>query len=541
MVKPSSFCTVCTNNCVDELVGFLLSLSIHHKNEKVYVMCDTESYEKIIGITPQPKLNITWLKTLDKYSKYDRDKMVELGIWGEFQMAKADVISEALKTEKDTLFLDSDTIILDMLDDIDNTKELGVSPQFIKKKNVDETGYYNGGMLWTNQRSLPDKWREFTKTSRYFDQASIEDLVKVYDTFEFGDNYNIQTWRFILGLEPGHIIASHFNVKHRMLRYKDKPIKFIHTHFNSPRFKQVNDFFIEQLKLAKYYSELAVIYRVINGKWVLKIPKQPMTGMWNHKNDSFRELTVLYKTKIKDVDIELNSNSGHCWLSPNIMLYDRPTLEWFSNEMLHSCLVLFGNGDKNNEINNLKVMGVKAKPWIFWPRRPIILEFMLSKLGYISYEERKTESIFIGNYENSVQEKWRKSEIDWKSAIEEFHCTSGSKHKFTQQDYLKRLSNSKYGLCLRGYGSKCHREVELMAFGTVPIITPGVSIKSYMDPPVENEHYIKVSNTEEIKEKIKNISKHKWEQMSKNCVEWYKRNVHSENSWVSTIENILYD
>ena len=157
MVKPSSFCTVCTKNCVDELVGFLLSLSIHHKNEKVYVMCDTESYEKIIGITPQPKLNITWLKTLDKYSKYDRDKMVELGIWGEFQMAKADVISEALKTEKDTLFLDSDTIILDMLDDIDNTKELGVSPQFIKKKNVDETGYYNGGMLWTNQRSLPDK------------------------------------------------------------------------------------------------------------------------------------------------------------------------------------------------------------------------------------------------------------------------------------------------------------------------------------------------------------------------------------------------
>ena len=43
-------------------------------------------------------------------------------------------------------FLDSDIIILDKINNIDKTKELGVSPQFIQK-NVDETGYYNGGML----------------------------------------------------------------------------------------------------------------------------------------------------------------------------------------------------------------------------------------------------------------------------------------------------------------------------------------------------------------------------------------------------------
>ena len=34
-------------------------------------------------------------------------------IWGDFQMAKADIILFALENENDTLFIDSDTIILD--------------------------------------------------------------------------------------------------------------------------------------------------------------------------------------------------------------------------------------------------------------------------------------------------------------------------------------------------------------------------------------------------------------------------------------------
>ena len=539
MVKPSSFCTVCTKNCVDELIGFLLSLSVHHRNEKVYVMCDSTTKKTIKNITPIPKLDIVWLSTLNKYSDYDRDEMVKMGIWGEFQMAKADVIEEALKIEPDTLFLDSDTIILDEINDILPNRELGVSPQFIKQKNVDETGYYNGGMLWTNQRSLPHKWREFTKTSRYFDQASIEDLVKIYDTYEFGDNYNIQTWRFILGLEPGHIIASYFSVKNKKLLYKDKPVKFIHTHFNSSRFKTVNDFFIEQLKKARYYSELAIIYRVINGKWVLNIPVQPREGIWNHKNDSFRELAVLYRTKNKDVDVDL-SKSGHCWLQPNILLYDRPTMEWFNREVLDSSLVLFGNGDKNVELPKLKIMGLLGRSWIFWPRRPIILEYVLNKVNYIKYSDRSTDTLFIGNYENSVQKKYRTGK-DWKTVISEFHCTSGKQHKFTQQEYLMKLANARYGLCLRGYGSKCHREVELMAFGTVPIITPNVSITSYMDPPVENEHFIRVNTPEELTDKLKTTTQEKWEEMSNNCVEWFKKNVHSDNSWISTIENILYE
>ena len=104
-----------------------------------------------------------------------------------------------------------------------------------------------------------------------------------------------------------------------------------------------------------------------------------------------------------------------------------------------------------------------------------------------------------------------------------------------------KLRESKYGLCLRGYGSKCHRELELMAFGTVPIVTPEVTTSSYMDPLIENVHYIRVLEPEELTEKIKKKSEEEWNIMSNNCYEWYQKNVHSSNCWETMISNILYD
>jgi hypothetical protein len=540
---PSSFCTICTYNCSQELVGFLLSLSLHHRNAETIVLCDTKTKEKIENMTPKPLINLKIFNELDKYTNYNRDEMVRMDIWDDFQMAKADVITHALNYNKDTMFLDSDTIILDTLyiETNDGNKQLGVSPQFIQQKNVDETGYYNGGMLWTNQKSLPNDWKIFTKSSRYYDQASIEDLVHKYSYFEFEDNYNLQTWRFILGLESSEKIASYVNVKNNKLFYKDKRLKFIHTHFNSPRFKNINDFLIQKLKEAYLWKELSIIYRVINDKWVLTIPKQPLQGLFFHKNDSYRELSLLFKLNNKDVNLAYKSNSSHCWLEPNLLLYDRPTLEWLNNECYNTSLILLGNGDINVEGLKLKQLCPNLKPWIFWPRRPMVLEKILKTDGILGWNDREIESIFIGNFENNVQQKFRKTNDNWENVLTEYHCTAGQKHLFTQKEYLMKLRNSKYGLCLRGYGSKCHREVELMAFGTVPIVTKEVSIESYYDKPIENVHYIKVDNSSELKYRINNITQNEWEYMSNSCYEWYQRNVHSKNAWNNMIHYILYD
>lgn len=541
-MKPNSFCCICTENSAFELVGLLLSLSIYHRKERIYILCDTKTKQIINNITPQPILEIIWLVKLDKYSGMKRHTMEANGMWSEFQMSKANVIKEVLEYENDTLFLDVDIIITDVIDGIDKSKEIGVSPQFIKEKLIEETGYYNGGMLWTKNKNVPVDWIEYTKTSRFYDQASIEDLVKKYSYFEFDENYNLLCWRHHAPIVSEKDVENRITSKENKIYYNEKPIKFVHTHFLHKSFKRFNDVIIDRLKQAKMYKILVIIYRIINGNWNIIIPKQPLQGKWFHKNDSFREMPIMMKINNEDVDIKFGNNTKHCWLEPNILLYDRPTLEWVDEEMLKSSLILLGNGDIKVEGKKLENMGnKKVKPWIFWPRRPILVEKILEEKGILEYNDRKIESIFIGNYENDTQEKYRKTEDNWEDVLTEYHCTKGGKYKFTHEEYLIKLRESKYGLCLRGYGSKCHREVELMAFGTVPIVTPEVTMNSYMETLIEDTHYIRVKNVEEMRDKMEKIKEEKWKEMSEACYGWYDRNVNSKKSWNNMIEHILYD
>lgn len=541
-MKPSSFCTMSTHKCCFELIGLLLSLSIYHPNETIFIISDSKTKDEIEKITPQPKLNIIWFVELDSYSGMDRFTMDKKGIWSKFQMSKPKIISYALENSNDTLFLDSDIIIFDTIEDIDCSKDLGVSRQYIQKIHIDKTGYYNGGMLWTKNKNLPNDWIKFTNHSRYYDQASIEDLVKKYSFFEFPENYNLQCWRMIIADESPQKIASYISINNNKMCYNNKPIKFIHTHFHDIRFKFFNNIVIQHLYNSNNYKILLIIFRVIHNKWIIKIPKQPIQGLGNHKNDSFRELPILYKMNNFDVDLQYIDNSIHCWIHPNILLYDRPTLQWINNEVNNTSLFLLGNGDVEIEgkLLNQKFKNLNISSWIFWPRRAMILEKTLKTHSIKSYNDRSFLSIFIGNIENNTQDLYRKDD-NWKDVITEFYCTKGQNHLFKQEEYLLKLRDSKFGLCLRGYGSKCHREVELMAFGTIPIITPEVSVKSFMEPLIENTHYIFVRNPQELDEKLKLISQDDWEKMSQNCFEWYQRNVHSKNAWNTMISRILYN
>ena len=392
--------------------------------------------------------------------------------------------------------------------------------------------------MWTKNKNVPHDWIEFTKTSRYHDQASIEDLAKKYSFQEFGEEVNYMPWRVLLANDQKEVINK-INIDNNQINIGSKPLAFLHTHFHDQRFIQVNNIFINALRKLKRYKELLIIDRIINKNWTIKIPKQPQQGIWRHANDSFRELALLYKKNNNDVNIELIDN-GHCWLGNNILLYDRPSREWFNQELVNTSLILLGNGDINKEGKLLRENNLNVKPWIFWPRRPFIIEKFLENNKLKLYSERTIESIFIGNIENNVQNQYRNTNNNWENVLDVYHCTQGTQHKFSQEQYLEQIANAKYGLCMRGYGSKCHREVELMALGTVPIITESVSINSYMDPPQENIHYIRCNNPENLKTILSNITQEKWEFMSNNCYNWYQKNVHSKNSFNNFLTNIFY-
>jgi hypothetical protein len=242
--------------------------------------------------------------------------------------------------------------------------------------------------------------------------------------------------------------------------------------------------------------------------------------------DTFRELVKLWGEK-GYCEIEY-SKRPHCWLNDNILLYDRPTLEQLRQYPVTYNFALFGNTVP--KLNN-------SSPWIFWGRRPSLLEN--TKGSRKGWEDRKIESIFLGKVENPKQFKNR-TKLKWSDIIEKFEMPISqgypiAQYKYTQQQYLELLTMSKYGLCLPGYGPKCNREIELLGLGVVPIFTPGVD-NNYYNPLIEDVHYIKVTNPSEIKDKLKKISKEEWEKLSNNGIEWYESNCSIPGSFNTTCE-----
>ena len=247
------------------------------------------------------------------------------------------------------------------------------------------------------------------------------------------------------------------------------------------------------------------------------------SGFHSHKGDSFRELVKEWG-KLNLVNV-IETTEPFIWWNAvgDILLYDRPTQQWLDHSPQKYNNALFGNNVPQIE---------KCYPWIFWARRPLNLE----NIQVIPYNKRQFASVFIAKVENEIQAGYR-DPSKWKSQIEIFDLLidkEGSAYKYTNNEYLDLIRYSKFGLCLRGFGPKCHREVELMACGTIPIITSDVDIDNYYNPPIESIHYIRVSKPEDIKAKINAITQEKWEQMSNACIKWYNENCSVKGSFNTT-------
>ena len=532
MIPPSAFCSIATKSVCHELFALLLSLSVHHRGSDVYIRSDTFTQKYILRSTPELPLKIHWKLCLDEYTDKNRADM-EGDEFMEFLKHKIYVMKDALEEKDDVLFLDADIILLAPQNheaynkDSATPCQLGVSPAYIKKENMDEVGMFNAGYIWTNEPSMPDKWLSLMKDSEYYEQKPIEKLIEYFQTFLFDEEYNFQAWRLLLSSKD---IRPYMENKEKVLFYKTKPMKCIHTHFRDQRFEEFNKIIIGKLLDNRDYKHLAIIFRAIYGNWVITIPKQPIQGMGFHMNDSFRELIALSMETTEDLSvIEDPIGSIHCRLHPNILLYDRPTMEWINKEVEQSSLLYMGNMDYESQ----QAQELEFRPWIFWGRRPSILEKELNHNTTKEYDV-----IFIGNIENAKQEFHRPDK--WGDACDKFIMTKGEKHPLTQEEYLDEMKKAKYGLCLRGYGAKTHREIECMALGVVPIMTKESAQHSYMSPLIEGKHYILVSQPQEIKDKIKNITHSQYIQMSQDCKDYYLENCHSRNVLKLMLEDLLF-
>jgi hypothetical protein len=254
---------------------------------------------------------------------------------------------------------------------------------------------------------------------------------------------------------------------------------------------------------------------------------------YSHAGDTFRELLDMWE----DAGYIQTKYTENPWIwidaVGKILLYDRPTLDWYLPQLKYD-FGLFANCKPPSDVNPNKTSN-----WIFWGRHPKILHDVATNQPYLNFEQREIETVFIGKIENNVQRQYRESAaVNYKTVIDKFILVEQNEsYPFSQREYLDQIRNARFGLCLRGFGPKCNREIELMALGTVPILTPEVS-RDYFEPLVEGTHFVRVSDASEVQPLIQSITPEKWSFMSQACREWYERNCSPKGSFETTLRII---
>jgi hypothetical protein len=275
----------------------------------------------------------------------------------------------------------------------------------------------------------------------------------------------------------------------------------------------------------------------VEGNPVVWIPRADIKGYFGHAGDSFREMAHMWGEK-GFCEVKEHPVATLCWYNEkgrdiddpaSWLLYDRPNLDWLWTAPTVEQgwkQGLFGNPEPPKG----------GKAWSFWPRRPRLVETLVeSGLPRREWKQRRAGPVFYGKIENRVQEV-RRSAGDWSTVCEEFVMPKGAdeKYPFSQEEYLVKLSEARFGLCLAGYGRKCHREVESMAMGCVPIVDKEVDMESFASPPTEGVHYLRVKTPEEVTEKIAGISEETWTRMSAACCDWWKNNASCRGMFLLT-------
>lgn len=244
MKIPYCFCSIATKNVSYEVGHFLKSLSLFHPNAHIILYVDSYIKTYIESIEKDLSLQIEIHELLNKFSNETRDSMEEKGIFKEFLYSKSNVISHCLTKFSDVLYLDVDILILNQFllpEKRDKYYDLILSPHYICKRSTDRSGYYNAGCIWTSNPSFPDTWNNYTKMSRFFEQASLEDCVSEFNTGIFGENYNLSWWRMAESDDSPEQMYKYIEVTEDNIYFKEKPIIFLHTHFNDKRYSIFNN------------------------------------------------------------------------------------------------------------------------------------------------------------------------------------------------------------------------------------------------------------------------------------------------------------
>jgi len=229
-----------------DLIVFAKTIEVWHPDATLYVLTDSATNIGSISF----KGTIHKRVTLDAYTGLNRKAMESMPgriyntLWLDFMYEKASVIEWAFQTVPELMssgkglwFMDSDITHLAPLPDVPTSATLALSPHFIRESDCRLYGKYNGGYFWLRDTSLISAWRSAGFTSRFYEQAALEDMAVAATSglYEFPIQVNFGWWRMFQGLAPPAEVQGKFSFNRADvsvgLRYNGAVVQSIHTHW----------------------------------------------------------------------------------------------------------------------------------------------------------------------------------------------------------------------------------------------------------------------------------------------------------------------
>jgi hypothetical protein len=280
LFEPAAICTLANEYALRDLEYFFFSLSLWNTSlPTVYLYC-TSAVADYLPKFKYPGKIVTTV-ALELYKGMDRQRMEKTesrrrlpNLFYDFTMEKCKLVEWALKSLKyeeqsrGVLFCDADILWLGPLPKIQKGKSLALSQHMIRKQDELKYGTYNAGFLWMNDLDLPSIWEEKSKTSRFFEQAALEDLEDSVDEnkiHHFGEEYNYGWWRMYQSDQSFQQKQSEWSFKrsgdYSGIIVNGKPLMCIHTHIQTKDIitNDFNKFIISKLMILKSQSKVRAL------------------------------------------------------------------------------------------------------------------------------------------------------------------------------------------------------------------------------------------------------------------------------------------
>lgn len=248
---------------------------------------------------------------------------------------------------------------------------------------------------------------------------------------------------------------------------------------------------------------------------------------WRRRKNAFYEVVIEWYLRGL-VNIKLGDKGYFWWGEPGgILLFDRDLIidlyDGKRDPPRWTGPVAYLHGLFANQYHLPHARHHKLTYWASSPRQ---LEQFRHRIGRRPWQERYHGSAYAGSIENETQEFFRSQFIGWDNYIDVYACADRLNRDeplpYSIQQYLDLISRSRFGVCFRGNGPKCYREIECLALGTPLIITDGVEV-DYPEPLQEGVHFFRAHSRKDIPNIVSSTTAAQWESMSQACWHWFER------------------